>query len=150
MVIQQLYDEFLSVKQSSDTETLLQVFQEQVLRRLKLGGEESEVPARLQKQERVWTKLETDLAKLWTTATKKQGPRLKWWLSQLQGHKLEQKRLAEDLARKWAEEQEQKAWEEQQALEVLEKEAKEQAQKKLAAAEFSAGTEQGIACVCVG
>ena len=74
MVIQQLYDEFLSVKQSSDTETLLQVFQEQVLRRLKLGEEESEVPARLQEQERVWTKLETDLAKQWTAATKKARP----------------------------------------------------------------------------
>ena len=106
IVIQQLYEEFVSVKQSSDTETLLQVFQEQVLRRLKLGGEESEVPARLQKQERVWTKLETDLVVFWTAATKKQGPRLKWWLSKLQEHKLEQKRQAEELARMWAEEEE--------------------------------------------
>ena len=74
IVIQQLYEEFGFVKQSADTETLQHVFQEQVRRRLKLGEEESEVPAQLKEQERAWTKLETDLAKLWATATKKQGP----------------------------------------------------------------------------
>ena len=117
-MIQQLYEEFLHVKQSSDTETLLHVFQEQTRRRLKLAEEESEVPAHLQDQERAWTKLETDLAKLWTAATRKQGPCLKWWLSKLQEHKLELKRQAEESARMAAEEEERKAWLEQQAQEA--------------------------------
>ena len=149
IVIQQLYEEFGFVKQSADTETLQHVFQEQVRRRLKLGEEESEVPAQLKEQERAWTKLETDLAKLWTSATRKQGPCLKWWLSKLQEHKHELKRQAEENAMMGAEEEERKVWLEKEAQETVTLLEQKRAQESLATSEGTSGTAQGIACVCV-
>ena len=97
----------------------------------------------------MWTKLETDLAKLWTAATRKQGPCLKWWLSKLQEHKLELKRQAEEIAQMVAEEEERKAWLDEQAQEAVRLLEQKHAQESLPAGEGTSGTAKGIACVCV-
>ena len=84
MVMRQLYDEYSSVVLSDDKDVLHIIFNEQVSRRLKLSDPDCALSDEQKGETTHWTKREADLVKAWTTATKKQGPCLKWWLQTYQ------------------------------------------------------------------